>query len=267
MLGYSTQRYVKQVHLQDENIKFCFFKGYFTIPRVSEEAVRPIDPAAWVAHTVQASSQPSHLGGMRPHSSTSLSTTIIEEPDSGLHQMGQGVVPLSVNSDMLTVGRAMAAPNSGLEIRDRMWLKITIAQAFIGADLIDWLITNVQGLQVIYLEDLDHVFYISSFFFVQERRDARKYAAHMLRAGLIRHTVNKMSFSEQCYYTLAPLESLQGCTSAMSSLTLEGIDGDNDSVGPLPHHAAIGGYTASCYNPLAEYQPISYYGMLSKYLY
>lgn len=31
-------------------------------------------------------------------------------------------------------------------------------------------------------------------------------------------------------------------------------------MGPLPHHAAIGGYTASCYNPLAEYQPISYYG-------
>lgn len=44
----------------------------------------------------------------------------------------------------------------------------------------------------------------------------------MLRAGLIRHTVNKMSFSEQCYYTLAPLETLQGCTSAMSSLTLDG---------------------------------------------
>ncbi|XP_044741381.1 segment polarity protein dishevelled homolog DVL-3 isoform X3 [Chrysoperla carnea] len=217
-------------------------KGYFTIPRVSEEAVRPIDPAAWVAHTVHASSQPSHLG-MRPHSSTSLSSTIIEEPDSALLPMGSGVVPLSVSSDMLTVGRAMAAPNSGLEIRDRMWLKITIAQAFIGADLVDWLITNVQGLQ--------------------ERRDARKYAAHMLRAGLIRHTVNKMSFSEQCYYTLAPLETLQGCTSAMSSLTLDGgigIDGDNDSVGPLPHHAAIGGYTASCYNPLAEYQPISYYG-------
>ena len=33
---------------------------------------------------------------------------------------------------MLAVARAMAAPDSGLEVRDRMWLKITIPNAFIG---------------------------------------------------------------------------------------------------------------------------------------
>ena len=33
---------------------------------------------------------------------------------------------------MATVVRAMAQPDSGLEIRDRMWLKITIPNAFIG---------------------------------------------------------------------------------------------------------------------------------------
>lgn len=28
--------------------------------------------------------------------------------------------------------KAMAAPESGLEVRDRMWLKITIPNAFLG---------------------------------------------------------------------------------------------------------------------------------------
>lgn len=39
---------------------------------------------------------------------------------------------LSIHSDMATVAKAMACPESGLEVRDRMWLKITIANAFIG---------------------------------------------------------------------------------------------------------------------------------------
>ena len=39
---------------------------------------------------------------------------------------------LTIGTDMATVVKAMAQPDSGLEIRDRMWLKITIANAFIG---------------------------------------------------------------------------------------------------------------------------------------
>jgi len=39
---------------------------------------------------------------------------------------------LTVNSDVMEIMRAMSAPDSGLEIRDRMWLKITIPNAFIG---------------------------------------------------------------------------------------------------------------------------------------
>lgn len=39
---------------------------------------------------------------------------------------------LSIHTDMATVAKAMACPESGLEVRDRMWLKITIANAFIG---------------------------------------------------------------------------------------------------------------------------------------
>ena len=39
---------------------------------------------------------------------------------------------LTVNTDMNTIVRVMAQPDSGLEIRDRMWLKINIPNAFIG---------------------------------------------------------------------------------------------------------------------------------------
>lgn len=39
---------------------------------------------------------------------------------------------LTISTEMATVVKAMAQPDSGLEIRDRMWLKITIANAFIG---------------------------------------------------------------------------------------------------------------------------------------
>ena len=39
---------------------------------------------------------------------------------------------LTKNTDMATVVHAMAQPDSGLEVRDRMWLKITIPHAFIG---------------------------------------------------------------------------------------------------------------------------------------
>lgn len=85
--------------------------------------------------------------------------------------------PLTINSPMSEIVQAMQRPDSGLEIRDRMWLKITIPNAFIGTDMIDWLLAHVEGFQ--------------------ERRDARKYASNLLKAGFIRHTVNKITFSEQ----------------------------------------------------------------------
>ncbi len=42
-------------------------------------------------------------------------------------------LPLTVGkTDMATIVKVMQLPDSGLEIRDRMWLKITIANAIIG---------------------------------------------------------------------------------------------------------------------------------------
>lgn len=101
---------------------------------------------------------------------------------------------LSIHTDMASVTKAMAAPESGLEVRDRMWLKITIPNAFLGSDVVDWLYHHVEGFP--------------------ERREARKYASGLLKAGLIRHTVNKITFSEQCYYVFGDLSG--GCESCES---------------------------------------------------
>ena len=92
---------------------------------------------------------------------------------------------------MVSVVRVMSQPDSGLEIRDRMWLKITIPNAFIGSDLVDWLHNHVDGFA--------------------DRRDARKYACNLLKAGYIRHTVNKVTFSEQCYYIFGDLSAGTVC--------------------------------------------------------
>jgi len=51
---------------------------------------------------------------------------------SFVHTTGLDDFHLSIHSDMATIVKAMASPESGLEVRDRMWLKITIPNAFIG---------------------------------------------------------------------------------------------------------------------------------------
>uniref|UniRef100_A0A8C1VHU9 Dishevelled segment polarity protein 3a n=1 Tax=Cyprinus carpio TaxID=7962 RepID=A0A8C1VHU9_CYPCA len=162
--------------------------GCFALPR--SEPIRPIDPAAWVSHTAA-------MTGVYP-------------------PYGFDDYHLSVHSDMATVAKAMACPDSGLEVRDRMWLKITIASAFIGSDVVDWLFHHVEGFA--------------------DRREARKYASNLLKAGFIRHTVNKITFSEQCYYIFGDLSG------NMAHLSLHEHDGssgasDQDTLAPLLHPA------------------------------
>ena len=200
-------------------------KGYFTVSK--QEPVRPIDPSAWVAHTQAHTgtyppgtnfNNPGHLqnkGHYRMNhsvstfgSNSSLTTSLADTTISTTYSTGVGYnyhnrhggqtlgttittngdsskycneqLNLTVKTDMDTLTRAMAAPDSGLDVRDRNWLKITIPKAFIGADVVDWLFNHVEGFP--------------------ERRDARKYACDMLKYGYIRHVVNKIRFSEQCYY-------------------------------------------------------------------
>ncbi|KAI8427229.1 hypothetical protein MSG28_014827 [Choristoneura fumiferana] len=205
-------------------------KGYFTIPRT--EPVRPIDPGAWVAHT-QALREaypppPPSLSALPVSSASSRGASDASTLPCGAQP------PLSVNCDMARVVRAMLMPDSGLEIRDRMWLKITIPNAFIGADVVDWVLQHVAG--------------------VSDRRDARKYASHMLKAGFIRHTVNKITFSEQCYYVAGEL-----CCD-MAALRLRPPDSDSlasDTLAPLPHPNMMGpGYMP--YAGSYGYQPIPF---------
>ncbi|EFX79289.1 dishevelled-like protein [Daphnia pulex] len=204
-------------------------KGYFTIPRT--EPVRPIDPGAWVAHTEAArgdcrilnnklaSNNKSNviLGGTqypnRPPSVATMSSTTTTMMSSmpETERPVEEAQPLSVRSDMLAIVRAMARPDSGLEVRDRLWLKIVIPSAFIGSEVVDWLHNRVQGLE--------------------ERRDARKLASQLLRNGYIRHTVNKYTFSEQCYYVFGDL-----CL-GVSALRLTDdttSEADRDTLAPLP---------------------------------
>uniref|UniRef100_A0A671RK45 Segment polarity protein dishevelled homolog DVL-3-like n=1 Tax=Sinocyclocheilus anshuiensis TaxID=1608454 RepID=A0A671RK45_9TELE len=189
----------------DPNPRSCF-----ALPR--SEPIRPIDPAAWVSHTA-AMTGAYPVYGMSPSMSTitstssSITSSIPEtERFEDFH--------LSIHSDMAAVAKAMASPESGLEVRDRMWLKITIPNAFIGSDVVDWIYHHVEGFT--------------------DRREARKYTSNLLKAGYIRHTVNKITFSEQCYYIFGDL-----CGN-MASLTLHDHDGssgasDQDTLAPLPH--------------------------------
>lgn len=53
---------------------------------------------------------------------------------------------------------------------------------FLGSDLVDWLMEHVDGLR--------------------DRKDGRKFAGELLKEKLISHVVNKITFTEQCYYIL-----------------------------------------------------------------
>lgn len=57
--------------------------------------------------------------------------------------------------------------------------------------MVDWLHRNVEGFT--------------------DRREARKYAGNLLKAGYIRHTVSKVTFSEQCYYVFGDLCAGENC--------------------------------------------------------
>uniref|UniRef100_A0A8C2XDK3 Dishevelled segment polarity protein 3b n=1 Tax=Cyclopterus lumpus TaxID=8103 RepID=A0A8C2XDK3_CYCLU len=181
-------------------------RGCFSLPR--SEPVRPIDPAAWVSHTAAMTGLPPHYGET-PISHCSVHSSppalpITCQCFSGVHEENH----LTIHSDMTAVVKAMANPESGLEVRDRMWLKITIPNAFIGSDVVDWLHRSVEGFT--------------------DRREARKYAGNLLKAGFIRHTVNKVTFSEQCYYVFGDLCVGHGLTLHPG----HGGGSDCDSLGP-----------------------------------
>ncbi|CAF3832504.1 unnamed protein product [Rotaria magnacalcarata] len=90
---------------------------------------------------------------------------------------------LTRNSDMETICQAMQQTHSGLEIRDRLWLKIMLKNSFLGSDLVHWLYKHVDG-------------------FI-DKQDAKDYACALLERGYIRHPIVGLltrGFSKSCYY-------------------------------------------------------------------
>uniref|UniRef100_A0A0R3RYH1 DIX domain-containing protein n=1 Tax=Elaeophora elaphi TaxID=1147741 RepID=A0A0R3RYH1_9BILA len=87
---------------------------------------------------------------------------------------------LNIDMDPVIILKYMALPNSGLQIKNRKWLKIPVPMSFIGCDLVDWLMEHVHG--------------------ITDRKAARIYASKLLAEGHIRHVVNKLTFTEKCYY-------------------------------------------------------------------
>jgi len=187
-------------------------RGYLSMPR--QEPVRPIDPGAWVAHTAAVRGDyPGRAPSVTTLSASSLISSQAETEKylpgatsggigmirtghqvdgnngmfgaqstsaAGLQQAIEANQILDKDSPMVAIVRAMQKPDSGLEVRDRTWLKIKIPNAFLGSDMVDWLLDKVEGFQ--------------------NRRDAKKYAEGLVKASFVKHTLHRTTFSEQCYY-------------------------------------------------------------------
>lgn len=46
---------------------------------------------------------------------------------------------------------------------------------------------------------------------INDRREARKFIGNMLRKNFIKHTANKFTFSENCYYQFGEGDNTSGC--------------------------------------------------------
>jgi hypothetical protein len=192
-------------------------------PNPNHTPSQPINCENWVKHTADFAAQQAHnqIAGLNPYASTSSMTeTSSDTLASSLPESDQWTQygfyaggPLTLYTDMLTVVRYMNQRGSGLDVRDRQWLKMHIPRACIGSDLVDWLHSRVQGLD--------------------DRRDARRYGASLLKAGFIRHTTDKAGFSEQCYYTFTDPVQQQQAQAAL----LKNADGN---LPPNLNHLAYG---------------------------
>ncbi|CAF1494803.1 unnamed protein product, partial [Rotaria sordida] len=169
-------------------------RDYFTLPR--HEQARPVDPSSCHAHTQAVqntydNSQQQILPHNRQsllNSKANMSSTISSTNNTMVDNERFSLdLTYMIGSDMDTFVRAMAKPASGLDIRDRIWFKISIPKSFLGSDLVTWLFKNVDGFLV--------------------RDDARFYASKMLKIGYIRHPLHKLQFGEKSYYVFRNIYS------------------------------------------------------------
>ena len=97
-------------------------------------------------------------------------------------EYNKNITNLSIDTPMRSVIKLINNPLSNLKIKDRNWLRVVIKNSFLGADLVDWLHENVVGLE--------------------DRRDAKTYAATLFQGQMVRGTVQarRDRFSEKSLY-------------------------------------------------------------------
>lgn len=191
-----------------------------------DEPIQPMDPALWVQQTQgrQALQFGGYPHGRSPTMSTMTSDSGSQATSNSMPESERDLITkLTLATPIHLVARTMAGPNSGLERKDHKWLKMVIPNSFLGSTAVDWLFSHVEG-------------------FI-DRRHSKRYASLMLKDGYIKHTVNKISFSEQCYYVFGDVyattkpqyKDLQKELSKLSTTTGSSESGgDGDTIGPLP---------------------------------
>ncbi|CAF2134174.1 unnamed protein product [Rotaria magnacalcarata] len=151
-----------------------------------QDPIRPIDPRQWIAQTNAVLMR--RRSSLSPPPPPAVSSTLSSSSSNSPHTTS-GVkkyrydLNLTRNSDMETICQAMQQTHSGLEIRDRLWLKIMLKNSFLGSDLVHWLYKHVDG-------------------FI-DKQDAKDYACALLERGYIRHPIVGLltrGFSKSCYY-------------------------------------------------------------------
>uniref|UniRef100_A0AC34QGE8 DIX domain-containing protein n=2 Tax=Panagrolaimus sp. JU765 TaxID=591449 RepID=A0AC34QGE8_9BILA len=87
---------------------------------------------------------------------------------------------LTTETDPVLVLRRMVHPNSGLEIRNRKWLKIPFPDSFVGNDMLHWLSQHVEGFKT--------------------KKQLQTYGSMLLSKGFIRHVLDVKVFDKKRYY-------------------------------------------------------------------
>ncbi|ULU04370.1 hypothetical protein L5515_013406 [Caenorhabditis briggsae] len=214
----------------------------------------PLDVGVWVETAVQATEKMKALGidpqeqtmtsvddGTMPFTSTAsddeerilydqrrngIPRALLEEAERKKeNERNEKAEQLTELIDPIIVVRAMARPDSGLVIKNRKWLKISVPMSFIGQDLIDWLVDHMTD--------------------IHNRKRAKLYAARLLAAGLIRHVVSKLTFTEKCYYVfgdgILPTDRTSADNSGTSGTTTTRVEATTEVTyvgSPAPHALA-----------------------------
>ncbi|CAP24178.2 Protein CBR-DSH-2 [Caenorhabditis briggsae] len=146
------------------------------------EPIRPIDTNEWIKHA-------NAMKGMPSISEESCSTPIPDDwptnssasgtPFGGPHP---AIAHMTTETNKKRIMEILAAPGSGLEIKDREWMKLPLKMCFLGKDLVNWLLDHVEGLR--------------------KHKEAKQFAKEMWKLGYIVDALGQNVFSENCYYKM-----------------------------------------------------------------